>query len=102
MACGYYSSIGKSLALCHYFFTSTSASIMGGLFSFGFGKTTMVPVEKRVKTWAMVVPKLLNALGIKHVALMSHSAGTIYLLNVLWHCRQILHPEHPQVVFFGQ
>ena len=47
------------------------------------------------------MPKVLKAIGIKHVALMSHSAGTIYNLNLLWHYRGILHPTRPQIFFFG-
>lgn len=98
MACGYCLLIGKLSAI----YVLCERIDNRGSIRFGFGKTTMVPVEKRVETWAKIVPKLLGALGIKHVALMSHSAGTIYLLNVLWHCRQILHPKHPHVILFGQ
>lgn len=98
MAYGYCLSIGKLPVI----YVLCECIDDRGSHGFGFGKTTLVPVEKRVETWAKIVPKLLGALGIKHLALMSHSAGTIYLLNVLWHCRQILHPKHPQIIFFGQ
>lgn len=48
------------------------------------------------------MPAFLQALRIEHVALMSHSSGTIYNMNLLWHCRQILHPERPLVCFLGE
>uniref|UniRef100_A0A8H7THW0 AB hydrolase-1 domain-containing protein n=1 Tax=Bionectria ochroleuca TaxID=29856 RepID=A0A8H7THW0_BIOOC len=68
---------------------------------FGFGKTPNVGAEDRIKDWVAILPKFLEALGIKHVALASHSAGTLYNMNLLWHSRQILHPQHPMVFFFA-
>lgn len=47
------------------------------------------------------MPLLLAHLDIKHVALVSHSAGTIYLLNTLHHHRDILHPDQPFVALIG-
>ena len=67
---------------------------------FGMGKSTDVPLEERISTWLQLVPKLIAHLQIKHVALMSHSAGTIYALNMLWHCRDLL-GERPYLVLLG-
>ncbi|KAJ5788668.1 hypothetical protein N7457_003658 [Penicillium paradoxum] len=63
----------------------------------GMGNSTDVPLAQRVSVWVETVPRLLAHLGIQHVALASHSAGTIYLLNTLYCCRDILHPEKPMV-----
>jgi len=65
------------------------------------GNTTDVPLAQRVSVWIEIVPRLLAHLGIKHVCLASHSAGTIYLLNTLYCCREILDPEKPMVTFLG-
>ena len=65
------------------------------------GASAPVPLEKRVPVWIDLVPRLLAHLNIPHVALASHSAGMIYLLNVLFHCRELLHPERPYVAFLG-
>ncbi|KAH6871613.1 hypothetical protein B0T10DRAFT_500399 [Thelonectria olida] len=61
----------------------------------GMGKSTDVPLDKRVSTWVELVPRLLQHLGIPHVALASHSAGTVFLLNTLSQCRDVLHPTKP-------
>ncbi|KAK1147330.1 hypothetical protein N8T08_001407 [Aspergillus melleus] len=63
----------------------------------GMGASTPVPLEKRVSVWIDLVPRLLAHLNIPHVALASHSAGMIYLLNTLFHCRELLHPERPRI-----
>lgn len=65
------------------------------------GKSTNVPLDKRVSIWVELVPRLLEHLSIKHVALMSHSAGTVFLLNTLVECRDILHPTKPFVALLG-
>lgn len=65
------------------------------------GASSPVPLESRVSTWIALVPRLLSHLNIRHVALASHSAGMIYLLNTLHHCRDLLHPEKPYVAFLG-
>lgn len=54
-----------------------------------------------MNTWLETVPVLLARLGVKHVAIVTHSAGTIYTLNTLTHYRSILHPENPYVAFLG-
>ncbi|THC90765.1 hypothetical protein EYZ11_009765 [Aspergillus tanneri] len=69
--------------------------------SFGMGNSTNVPIEKRVSAWLDLVPRLLDHLHIDHVALVSHSSGTIYLLNTLYYCRGVLHPKRPYVALFA-
>lgn len=63
------------------------------------GGSTDVPLAQRVAVWVELVPRLLAHLGIQRVALVSHSAGTIYLLNTLVYCRDILYLDRPAVVF---
>jgi hypothetical protein len=65
------------------------------------GHSTDVPLAQRVTTWIELVPRLLAHLQIEHVALASHSAGTIYLLNTLIRCRDILDPNRPLVALVG-
>ncbi|KAF7554440.1 hypothetical protein G7Z17_g2907 [Cylindrodendrum hubeiense] len=67
----------------------------------GMGKSTDVPLPQRVPIWVELVPQLLEHLGIKHVALVSHSAGTMYLLNTLYRCRDILHPDRPSITLLA-
>ncbi|VUC21328.1 unnamed protein product [Clonostachys rosea] len=43
----------------------------------GFGGTTQVSDDMRMRIWADVVPALLQHLGIQHVAVACHSGGTI-------------------------
>ena len=71
-----------------------------GYGSFGMGSSTDVLLEKRISTWLQLVPKLIAHLQIKNFALMSHSAGTIYALNTLWHRRDIL-GERPYLALLG-
>lgn len=66
------------------------------------GHSTDVPLSQRIPTWIQIVPLLLAHLGIEHVALVSHSAGMMYLLNTLHHFRDMLHPERPFVAFMGK
>jgi pimeloyl-ACP methyl ester carboxylesterase len=65
------------------------------------GFSTEVPLAQRIPTWIRVVPRLLAHLDIPHVALVAHSAGTLYLLNTLHHYRDLLHPERPYVAIMG-
>lgn len=65
------------------------------------GHSTNVALHQRVSVWVELVPRLLAHLNIEHVSLVSHSNGTIYLLNTLYHCRGILHPEKPFVGLLG-
>lgn len=65
------------------------------------GHSTDVPLAQRLNVWIELVPQFLAHLQIKHVALASHSAGTIYLLNTLVRCRQILDPNRALVALVG-
>ena len=67
----------------------------------GIGGSEAVPIQQRISWWLAVVPALLSHLGIKHVSLGCHSAGTIYALSTILHLRQILHPDRPYVCMFG-
>ncbi|KAE8381251.1 Alpha/Beta hydrolase protein [Aspergillus bertholletiae] len=67
----------------------------------GMGNSSDVPLDKRLSIWVELVPRFLAHLGIDHVALVSHSAGTLYLLNTLFHCRELLHPERPFVALLA-
>lgn len=58
----------------------------------GFGGTTAVTLEKRVQTWLQIVPVVLGVLRVKYVALMSHSAGTIYAFNTAAKLPHLLYP----------
>ncbi|KAH0423970.1 interferon-induced gtp-binding protein mx2 [Colletotrichum camelliae] len=61
----------------------------------GFGGTTPVPPNLRVRAWLAIVPALLAHLSIRHVALAAHSGGTLYALNTLLHHRRLLSPSRP-------
>jgi hypothetical protein len=65
------------------------------------GGSASIPNESRIEVWVELVPLLLDHLSIDHVALIAHSAGTMYLLNTMFCCRDILDPEHPYVAFLG-
>ncbi|KAJ5142653.1 uncharacterized protein N7515_001440 [Penicillium bovifimosum] len=67
----------------------------------GMGKSTDVALAQRVSAWIEIVPRLLAHLNIQHVSLASHSAGTIYLLNTLYHCRDILRPDKAMVTLLA-
>ncbi|RHZ62993.1 hypothetical protein CDV55_102910 [Aspergillus turcosus] len=58
----------------------------------GMGGSTDVPLAQRVAVWVDMLPRLLAHLGIPRVSLVSHSAGTIYLLNTWAYCRQAVRP----------
>lgn len=51
-----------------------------------------MPLEQRVETWLEIVPAVLEELKIKHVALMSHSAGTIYAFNTAVKLPHLMYP----------
>ncbi|KAL6238389.1 hypothetical protein BDW75DRAFT_201673 [Aspergillus navahoensis] len=59
----------------------------------GMGASTDVPLEKRIAVWIDIVPRLLAHLGIPCVTLVSHSAGTIYLLNTWARCQELVNPQ---------
>ncbi|KEQ75219.1 hypothetical protein M436DRAFT_25653, partial [Aureobasidium namibiae CBS 147.97] len=58
----------------------------------GFGGTTAVALDKRVQTWLEIVPAVLKVLRVKRVALMSHSAGTIYAFNTAVRLPHLMYP----------
>ncbi|KAI5197998.1 hypothetical protein E4T39_07008 [Aureobasidium subglaciale] len=60
-----------------------------------FGGSTPVELSQRVDVFLKAVPAVLEKLRVKHVSLLSHSAGTIYLFNVLLRLPHYLHPERP-------
>jgi pimeloyl-ACP methyl ester carboxylesterase len=59
----------------------------------GMGASTDVPLNQRVTSWVDLVPRLLAHLDIARVNLVSHSAGTVFLLNTLAQCRELVNPE---------
>jgi pimeloyl-ACP methyl ester carboxylesterase len=59
----------------------------------GMGASTNVPLAKRIAVWIDIVPRLLAHLGISSVTLVSHSAGTICLLNTWARCRGLVDPH---------
>ncbi|WYZ41799.1 hypothetical protein EsH8_V_000694 [Colletotrichum jinshuiense] len=63
----------------------------------GFGGTSEVGVQDRVRVWLEMVPALLEHLGVRHISVASHSCGTIYALNTLLHLRHLLSPTRPYV-----
>ncbi|KIW16904.1 hypothetical protein PV08_04094 [Exophiala spinifera] len=67
----------------------------------GFGGSTPVQLDVRVAIWLETVPVLLHRLGVEHVSLVTHSAGTIYTLNTLLRYRSILDPKAPYVAFLA-
>ncbi|KAK6379877.1 hypothetical protein LTS17_005951 [Exophiala oligosperma] len=67
----------------------------------GFGGSTPVTLDIRVAVWLETVPVLLHQLGVEHVSIVTHSAGTIYTLNTLIRYRDILDPKMPYVAFMA-
>jgi pimeloyl-ACP methyl ester carboxylesterase len=67
----------------------------------GVGGTDLVSLDQRIDTWLDMVPALLEHVGVKHVHLAAHSAGTIFVLNTVLHQRHLLHPTKPFVAMFG-
>ncbi|KAL4910623.1 hypothetical protein BDW74DRAFT_141503 [Aspergillus multicolor] len=59
----------------------------------GIGGSTGVRVEERIDAWVDMLPRFLEQLGIRRVSLVSHSAGTVYLLNTLARCRGVVNRE---------
>lgn len=60
-----------------------------------------MPLSKRISTFLEVVPALLEHLNIKHISLASHSAGTIFCLNLLAAHPELLDPSCPSVTFIA-
>jgi len=66
-----------------------------------FGGSTPVAINIRMQVWLETVPALLQQLDVKHVAIVTHSAGAVYTLNTLFHLRSLLDPKAPYVAFLG-
>jgi hypothetical protein len=60
-----------------------------------------VTIDVRMHVWLETVPALLQQLEVKHVAIVTHSAGAVYTLNTLFHLRSLLDPQAPYVAFLG-
>jgi hypothetical protein len=67
----------------------------------GFGGSTPVPIQQRIKVWLETVPCLLKQLKATHVALIAASAGTIFLMNTLYYLPHILPPKSPYAAFLA-
>ncbi|GAB7358380.1 hypothetical protein MBLNU230_g2450t1 [Neophaeotheca triangularis] len=67
----------------------------------GMGGSTPCPLEQRVQVWIETVPALMAALGVSHVSLLTHSAGAVYLLNTMYHHRDLLDPQNPYVAIIA-
>ncbi|RMZ90315.1 hypothetical protein DV736_g2464, partial [Chaetothyriales sp. CBS 134916] len=67
----------------------------------GFGGSTSVTIDVRMSIWLETVPALLQRLDVKHVFMVTHSAGTVYTLNTLFHHRSFLDPKAPYVAFLA-
>jgi len=58
-------------------------------------------MDVRMRIWLETVPALLQRLDVRHVAMVTHSAGAVYTLNTLSHHRSFLDPKAPYVAFLG-
>lgn len=67
----------------------------------GFGGSTSVAINVRMRVWLETVPALLQRLNVRSVAIVTHSAGAVYTLNTLFHYRSLFDPKAPYVAFLG-
>ncbi|KAK4547187.1 hypothetical protein LTR36_001408 [Oleoguttula mirabilis] len=67
----------------------------------GMGGSTPVPLNIRIDVWLETVPAFLSALGVQHVSLLSHSAGTMYAFNTIYQLRDILDPRRPYLAIIA-
>ncbi|KAK4985320.1 hypothetical protein LTR50_006040 [Elasticomyces elasticus] len=67
----------------------------------GFGGSTPVTINMRMRVWIETVPVLLRRLEVEHVAIVTHSAGAVYTLNTLFQHRSLLNPKAPYVAFLA-
>ncbi|KAJ8070848.1 hypothetical protein OCU04_001211 [Sclerotinia nivalis] len=67
----------------------------------GFGGSTAVPLRNRLPVYLETIPLLLDHLNIKHVSLASHSAGTIYALNIIARLPHIICPGRPRITLLS-
>ncbi|KAF2866832.1 hypothetical protein BDV95DRAFT_199452 [Massariosphaeria phaeospora] len=66
-----------------------------------FGGSTPVTISIRMRIWLETIPVLLQRLDVKHIAIVTHSAGAIYTLNTLFRHRSFLDPTAPYVAFLA-
>ncbi|OBT67401.1 hypothetical protein VE03_03072 [Pseudogymnoascus sp. 23342-1-I1] len=55
-------------------------------------ESTPVPLAERIDTWLLTLPALVAHLKCKHIVPLAGSAGTVYLLNCLYHFPSLLPP----------
>ena len=67
----------------------------------GIGGSTTVPIADRIAIFLETVPLLLSHLKVKHISLASHSAGTIYALNLISRYPELLNPTNPNITLFS-
>ncbi|KAI9647311.1 hypothetical protein NHQ30_003696 [Ciborinia camelliae] len=67
----------------------------------GFGGSTQVPLRDRISIYLETIPLLLKHLNIKHVSIASHSAGTIYALNIITRLPHIVCPSRPRITLLS-
>ena len=65
------------------------------------GGSTPVSLDIRMQVWLETVPALLRKVNVKHVSIVTHSAGGVYTLNTLAKLRSILDPKAPYVALLG-
>ena len=63
----------------------------------GFGLHAPTPHSQRLSACEAATKAILAHLHVRHVAFLSASAGTIYLLGSLPSLRTYLHPRHPYI-----
>jgi len=66
-----------------------------------FGGSTPVPLSQRISIFLETIPALLTHLNIRTVSLVSHSAGTHFALNLLYHHPHLLSPTHPSITLIS-
>ncbi|QIW97101.1 hypothetical protein AMS68_002619 [Peltaster fructicola] len=67
----------------------------------GYGGSEPVDLDMRMEIWLETLPILLRKVNVKHVSLFCHSAGAPYVLNTLYHYREILDPRYPTAVLIA-
>jgi len=65
------------------------------------GGSTPVSLDIRMQVWLETVPALLRKVNLKHVSIVTHSAGGVYTLNTLAKLRSILDPQAQYVALLG-
>lgn len=63
----------------------------------GFGIHSPVPHQHRIAACLAATTAILSHLNVKRIALLSASAGVLYLFNTVAPLRSLLHPRHPYI-----